>query len=146
MSITKQLEAELSQLESAGLLNPQAIVNWAAMHEDSALHAEFEWDNRRAGAEYRVIQARELIQRVKIEIQVGDDKLIRVRKYSSLPSNRGQDGGYSRTEEVLADKRQRDELLRVALTELNTLRKKYEHLQELAQVFAALDAVKSVAA
>lgn len=57
-----EVSAELTRLslENDGL-RPSDVVA-AAMDKSSPLHDQFEWDNKKAGHEYRLIQARKLIR------------------------------------------------------------------------------------
>lgn len=59
---------ELQRLQSLyGSLTPEIIVN-ESKSEDSLLHAIFEWDNDKAGYNYRLQQARQLLNNIQITI------------------------------------------------------------------------------
>lgn len=62
-----EVNAEIARLHAVNDgLRPSEVVD-AAKAKDSPLHDSFEWDNRKAGHEYRLIQARHLIRVAVIE-------------------------------------------------------------------------------
>jgi len=127
-----------------GLLRGEKVV---AVARDPAhvLHAYFEWDDGDAADAYRLAQAQALIRRVRVTVvrEHADQREVTVapvRAYVSLPSQRGEDGGYEIVEDVMAAKQKREELLRQVLRDLQHLRNKYWDLTEFANVWVALDA------
>lgn len=140
MKITKAARAELAQLSKSGVITASAVVVRAS-DKSSSLHSLFEWDDKKASHAWRIEQARQLIKMVTIHIVAGENRTIRAREYVSLPTDRGCDGLFRKTEDVLGHPTRRLELLRLALSELNALKRKYAHLSELASVFSALDKI-----
>lgn len=64
------------ELEALGdNFTPNDVVE-LARNGHSAMHKEFIWDDRKAGHEYRLHQARSLLQKVKIVIKVKDNNEI----------------------------------------------------------------------
>jgi hypothetical protein len=123
-----------------GLLRPKDIVDYAA-NEKTSLHKCFEWDNKKAGHEYRLWQARELIS---VYVKVLKQDTEPVRAYVSLLNDRAKEGGGYRTiEAVLNDNVQRNQLLSEALAELERFEAKYRQLKDLAGVFKAIKKVKT---
>ena len=57
----------LERLEREGRLTPENVLN-EAKKKDSPLNGHFTWDDTEAAARYRLIEARTLIRRVKIEV------------------------------------------------------------------------------
>ena len=118
----------------------------AAEPKSSPLHSRFEWDNSKAGHQYRIWQARQLI-RVSVEVRLGMDEPTSVfvsLTQDRLPASRGLDdfgGGYRIMADVMSDKPMREQLLVDALAELETFRDKYKTLKELAVVFSAIKKV-----
>ena len=55
--------------QADGEITAPAVVN-AARPKEAALHPAFEWDNRKAGEEYRLWQARQIVR----SVQVVDDE------------------------------------------------------------------------
>jgi hypothetical protein len=139
-----KIQQELDAIAEAndGILKADAVVEFAK-NEDTALHSRFEWDDTKAGHQWRLAQARNII-RINIELikSSGDD--MPVRMFVNLKSDRynGDGGGYRRTVDVLTDEERRRQLLKEALADANAWRKRYKHIKELDGVFAALDAVE----
>lgn len=140
--VTAAAAVELAQLAAEhGRLTPALVLDRGS-DPSSALHPMFTWDDTEAARLRRLDEARAIIVQVRVSITPQPDAApIRVRAYASLGSDRAQGGGYRPIEVVLRDADARGELLRTALGELNALRRKYAHLDELARLFAALDDV-----
>jgi hypothetical protein len=117
---------EIRKKNPKGLLMPQDVVD-AASREESPLHDEFEWDDRKAGNEYRLWQAREVICRVKIVM--GEQKKVEVRMYVNLSSTRNDGGGYQPVANILTDKDLARRALLDLLEDLDRLRIKYQHIE-----------------
>jgi len=136
---------ELEQIRraSGGLLRPEDVVKFAR-NERTALHREFEWDDAKASAEYRLEQARKVI-RVAVELLPSphaDQEPIRA--YVSVASDRVQPGGgYRSITDVMTDDELRAELVNEALGEVKRWRRKYERLRELVPIFRAIDRVEA---
>jgi hypothetical protein len=142
----KQLvRAELERLREANggeFVPPASVVEYARTHRRSALHKEFEWDNNKAAHQHRLEQARHLIRLYVNIVPNQNGSEVSVPMYVSLVSDRGKPGrGYRTLESVMSTEELREELLQQALDELQRVRKKYQTLQELGPVFAAIDRV-----
>lgn len=133
-------ELEQLRLNNGGeLVAPSAVVEFAKRNKRSALHKEFEWNNTKAAQQYRLEQARHLI-RLYVNVVPTENGDIPARMYVSLVSDRRKTGGGYRTlQSVMTNDELRHELLQQALDELQRVRRKYQNLQELAPVFAAID-------
>lgn len=105
----------------------------AATPKDSPAHAGFEWDNKKAGHEYRLIQARQWIRRVTVVKDGQEQRLIHVPKVVSAASadedeEGGREGHYQvrsvlvqrpdEYERALAEAESKFEAARRAVTEL----------------------------
>ncbi len=126
-----------AKLESEGNLTPAALVE-EGRPEDSPLHGDFEWDDTVAAERYRESQAGYIIRSVEV---VAKDVSEPVRAFVSI-SVRSEDESqrtYVSTVKAIGEPETRDEILRGALAELNSFRRKYEQLTELAKVFEAID-------
>jgi hypothetical protein len=109
---------------------------WARAHPDSYLHRSLEWDNEKAGHEYRLHQLRRLIA-IHIVSEEGTREMI------SLSIDRSREGGgYREVDSVLASKTLHEIMLADALRELRRVQVKYEHLKELKPVWGAVDKVR----
>lgn len=140
----KTIDQELEQIRQAtgadniALIRPEDGVAFAKAHPDSALHRRLNWDDGDAGHQWRLHQMRQII-RVCVTILPNCNKP--VRAYVSLTTDRREPGGgYRSTAAVMAVQKDREQLLADALAELEPFRRKYAMFQELAGVFAAIDA------
>lgn len=121
-----------------GLLTPEAVVK-RARDPKSALHAKFEWSDTEAARRYRLVQAADLIRLyVTVIHDPESDKTWRVRTFTSLPSDQRRGLGYRSTVEVMHNKKRRAEMVADALARLEAIRAKYEHLNELVDVWGAI--------
>lgn len=129
-------QAELQALATRhnGLLRPDDVVRYAA-NPQTALHSKFTWDDTAAAHQYRLWQAREIIQ-VAVTTVPGLRRNFRV--FVSMQDDRQEKGGgYRYMVSILGDKRRRERLLDEALSEFDRWKKRYEMLTELAEIFAA---------
>jgi hypothetical protein len=132
---------------NGGVLNPRMVIE-AARDEGSVLHDHFEWDDTTAAEGFRLVQAGMLIRRVRLRI-VTDDRDSRTvniqvsRAFESLPSMRRRDGGYLALQTIVDDPVKKRELLDQVLTDLEALRRKYAYLEELSDVWEAIEIVKA---
>jgi len=140
----KLIHDELEHIRKShgGVLRPEDVVKFAK-NKRTALHSEFEWDDEKASAEYRLWQARQVI-RVTVQVlpspHSGDEP---VRAYVSITSDRVQPGGgYRALSDVMTHEEQRGELINEALGEVKRWRRKYERLRELVPIFRAIDKVE----
>lgn len=130
--------------ENGGLLRAEDVVD-AARDEASPLHASFTWDDNAAAHQYRIWQARRLIGVTVQYLDAGAEPM-RIRAFCSLTTDREQKGGGYRTlVTVLSGRSTRKQLLADALAELERLQAKYNQLNELADVFAAVRRVRNKA-
>ena len=129
----QQIEQELLSLREGGLLKPRDVVDFAK-NPDTALHAEFPWDDAKAADEHRLSIARRLIVSVRIIPYEGAKP---TQAFVSLVSDRKSDGGYREVVDVLSKGEQRQELLEQAFREFNYWKAKYESFGELREMFAA---------
>jgi hypothetical protein len=136
---------ELEQIRQlhGGLLKPEDVVKFAS-NERTALHQEFEWDDARASAEYRLEQARKVIRVAVTILPSPHSDQEPVRAYVSVASDRAQPGGgYRAFADVMTDDAMRAELVNEAIGEAKRWRRKYERLRELAPIFRAIDKVEA---
>jgi hypothetical protein len=132
----RTIEEELALVQgNKSILHPEQVVEWAKRNPESALYKQFEWDDAKAGADYRVWQARRLIA-LHIVTPEGE------RKTVSLTVDRKKGGGYRQIEDVVRIPALRETMLQDALKELHRVKTKYQHLTELAGVFKQIDAVE----
>ena len=111
-----------------GRLVPEDIIQ-AARPRDHELHNEFEWDNRRAGHQHRLNQARNLIRLVRVEL-VTDDEVGQVRQWHAARWAGAEDAppGYVSNEEVIQNPSYRKALEQQMRRELAAFRRRFIHL------------------
>ena len=126
--------------ERGKLLHPRDIVE-TARNKFSPLHSYFEWEDSVAAEKYRIEQARELLQKVYVKIQMPDGNMKMTQIFVSLISDR-EKGGYRTLVDVLSNIEMRKQLIQDALRDMQIFTNKYNTLRELASVFSAIKKVK----
>jgi hypothetical protein len=116
-----------------------------ARNETSPLHKYFEWDDGEAAEKYRLHQARSLVNRVGVRYLDKPDAPIVQAFVNVLP--RSDDGDdhqrYEPVLSVMSDAEKRRRFMRQAINELRAWQKRYADLQELAEVFDAINRIDS---
>ena len=135
---------ELENIEKRnGSITPQAVVE-AARPEGSALHNIFEWDNDKAAEQYRLSQAGSFIRCIVKTAETENKKEITYRAFvnvNPVGDTQNKQGSYIDTRSALTNPVSRGVILANAKREMQTFRKKYKELNELALVFDAIDKV-----
>jgi hypothetical protein len=134
---TITIEDELKSIKKSnnGILRPIDVVLWAEKHPKSLLYGKFNWDDASAGHQFRLIQARHIIN-----VRVTTVKTEQTRMFVSVQSQRSlKDGGYHSIEDVLDDPNLYAETLKEAKQELVRIRNKYRHIVELKAIWNAID-------
>lgn len=137
----KVQELEFVRTQHGGVLRPEDVVEFAR-NERTALHAEFQWDDSEAAQQYRLWQARQVIRLTITVVDSPAGKQTLPMYVSLVPDRQKPGGGYRPLVEVMTAEDMRDQLLRQALGELKTVRKKYQQLQELRPIFRAIERVE----
>ena len=130
-------ELERIRRAAGGELRPPDVVE-AARPEEAPLHEAFTWNDAEAAEKYRLVEARQIIHSVVIvKDDDGEEKkelaYVHVTTESTGPC-------YMTSARVLSDEDLRDAALTEALTLLEGVRRRFEHLEELAEVYKAIDA------
>ncbi len=113
-----------------GRIMPEDVVA-AARSARSPLHSHFEWDDTAAAQQYRLEQARYLL---RVVVTTVPHTTTQVRAFVSLSN----ETGYRQTLNVMVNKDFRAQLLEDAYKDMERFRLKYQHLQELRGVIAAM--------
>lgn len=129
-------ELEVIRNQHSGLLKAEDVVAFARDNVDTALHGKFTWDDTEAAEKFRLMQARQVI---RVHVKIYPREKQRVRAYVSMLEDRRKGGGYRSTDEVMQVTALRDQLLYQAHREMKAFVHRYEHLEELAGVIAAMD-------
>jgi hypothetical protein len=129
------LRALLSDVATEyGALTPGNLVH-AATPEEHPLHNRFEWDNERAGHQYRLAQAREIIRSVRVVFPTGDPAERRsVRAFHSVASGEERVRVYEDVDEILVDPIKRALLLRDMERDWRLLRDRWRSFTEFAEM------------
>jgi hypothetical protein len=123
-----------------GRATPETIVD-EARDEESPLHDYFEWNNRVAGEGYRLGQARELCNHLRVVIRKDGEETRQKAFYHVHVQN--ADGkssrGYVGIEEVSTDAVLHEQVLQGALRRYRSLREQYRCLKELEPIHEVID-------
>lgn len=132
--ILKQLADEY------GSITPELVLEHAKP-KDSPLHAFFQWDNTKAAEQYRLVQARQLIRRIKVEYITEETKTVTVRAYHCvMPETDDEQTGrgvYVPVEAAMSD--YRSQLLDQCKRDMDAFKRKYAALKEVSKVIDAMD-------
>lgn len=116
-----------------GVIEPETVVEENST-PSAPLYSCFEWDDTTAAHRYRVSQAQKIIRAiVKVEEL---EKPCEVRAFVNVQSE------YHPIRVVMQDDKKRAALLEMAMRELRAFQRKYSTLEELADVFKAIEGVK----
>lgn len=138
--MTTTIKQELLDIHAAssdGKLHAHEVVKWAESHPGSALHAAIDWNDKTAAHQHRLWQVRKLIE---IHVTIAGPTH---ERFVSLSIDRPVGGGYRNMADVLQAQDLTQIMLRDALRELERMQEKYRHINELADVWAAVDKIKS---
>lgn len=124
----EKIQAELDALRdpATGLLVAETVHDWAKSHPDSALFKSLEWDNKKAGYQWRLHQIRQLIiiNMVNVDGQ---------RTHVSLRVDRANPGGgYRAIRDVVRVPNLVDLMLDDAMRDAEHFITKYNQLREIA--------------
>lgn len=111
----------------------------------SPLHDFFDWNDTECAQRYRIIQAGQLMRRLKITlVRVGGEvkkvELKTVRAFQSRESQRKlQSGGYEAITDIMSDEDKKKDMIAQVLRELEAYRKRYADLEELSELWTLID-------
>lgn len=130
MSTLRELLLEVRSQH--GQLTPASVVE-SARPDDAPLHDRFEWDDAVAGEKFRLVQAHELIQSVRIRYVSGDrSKTIRGLVAVARPDS--PQPVYEPAEEALQDPLRKKLILQQMERDWRSLRARYEDVAEFAEL------------
>jgi hypothetical protein len=130
--------AELQRLSklSNGILTPEFVVE-NAKDKDNPIHNCFEWNNNKAANNFRLWQARHIIN---VSVQyINEHPNTPYKVFVSLKEDRKGEGGYRELMSVMNNENLRNHLLKDALEEMNIFILKYKELKELAEVISEIN-------
>ncbi len=142
---------ELLLQKHEGHISPGILLE-AAKDPASPFHTLFEWDDTKAGDNFRLMQAASIIRRWKgsvMRIDQGEQKVViqTIRRVQSPKGSRknGQ-ASYETVEQIMSDPAKRSDMVRTVRKELLSYRQRYAELTELAAVWREIDRVMEEAA
>ncbi|MBO5567794.1 MAG: hypothetical protein J6A79_02445 [Clostridia bacterium] len=134
-NVDPQIAGEVcAALETVGQLSAANLVE-VSRPEDAPLHSEFEWDDTEAAIRWREHQARRIIGHITVVSHA--DETNPIRAFFHLAES---DPKYESISTIVQQQDKYDQLLQLALKELNSFRRKYSQLEQLSAVFEAIDA------
>lgn len=133
---SEEIKLILERLAAAngGCLTPEMVVQEASA-EDSPLHDEFEWNDTKAGAAFRLEQARAVIRKVRIEVTVQEHTFV-VPAYIRDQSVPSSDQGYVHTLHIRSDADLKRDTFH---SELGRALQVLRRVRDLAAVWGLLD-------
>lgn len=114
-----------------GVIEPETVVE-ESKNPSAPLHSCFEWDDEKAAHKYRITQAQNIIRAIVV---VDEAKQPETRAFVNVQRE------YHPVSVVVRNPEKREILLQNALNELRWFERKYNTLQELSNVFAAIEEV-----
>lgn len=130
---------ERLRLASGGMIT-RAVVVADAARETAPTHCIFVWDDAKAGAAYREIQAGELFRNLKCELVISEDQpAVTTRYLVNVKTEAGQ--GYTSVVTAMEDAETRKQIVSRALRELNEWRARYRAYKELGEFFKAIESL-----
>ncbi len=115
-----------------GRLDASDIVN-ESRPEAAPLHPCFEWDDSVAAELWRERQARGIVQCIVSVQETKKDSVIQARAFVHVQNT------YHPTKVVVSDNDMRDELIRDALRDMETFKRRFSTLSSLQPVIEAMD-------
>ena len=120
-----------------GEVTPRLILD-DSRAEDAPLHRCFEWNDGKAAEAYRLHQAREILLSLTVTVEHEHGETT-TRAFVNVANEDERDGRFLHLQTAMSKADTRQAVLTHAMMELAQFRRKYEGLQELADVFAAVD-------
>lgn len=117
-----------------GVLTPDTLLK-EAKRKNHPLHDRFEWDDETAAHKYRIEQAHELIQKVKMEYVDGKGRETSIRSFHAVRTDSGF--VYEPAEEIAADPVLTKLVLLDMQREWQSLQARYGHFQEFVDMVQA---------
>lgn len=132
-------ELERIRVKNNGNLTPRAVLE-ESRDEAAPLHPAFEWDDAVAAEKHREDQARYLIRSITV---VAPERGVERPTRAFVSVSVEEEPVYDHVVTAMSDADKRQQVLRRALAELEGWQRKYADLEELAGVFAAIEAAKA---
>jgi len=137
----KELE-RISNLNN-GQLDAKNVVE-TAKDKSSPLHDYFEWDTSKAAENFRVYQARLLINHITVIVKYNGSQRETKAFFSvnSTPDGEKMNKTYVTINRVLGEPELRSQVIKTALSEAEYWKSKYTQYVELGKIFNAIEQTK----
>lgn len=107
-------------------------------------HALFEWDDEKAAEKYRLVQSGRVINNLVVKLETNENDVpLLARAVVNVAPEGLKRASYISTTLAFQTESGRDVVLKHALRELETFKNKYSNLEELAEVFKAMEKLKT---
>jgi len=128
--------------EKHGSITAEIVVA-EAKKKTSPLHSHFQWDDTKAARQFRLIQAAELIRRIKVEYIVSENHTVRVRAFHNVTEDceEPESGFFVSLETALSVESYREQLLEQCKRDMQAFKAKYSALAEVSHIINAMDQV-----
>ena len=131
----EKITNELTQISQKDGLTAENVVN-NAKNKASPLHRFFEWDNSIAAQEWRLQQARVLINVIKVKIMIdGSQKSVGAFENIKITIDGGSFREYKPTIEILSNLGYRKQMMLKAIGEIKYWQEKYNIFKEFNPIF-----------
>lgn len=124
--------------EKRGTITPAGVVE-ESRPDDAPLHSCFEWRDKEAAEKYREHQARKIIRTLVVQHEEEGKEPVYVRSIVHVQKD------YTPMNVVVETPGLMDALLSNAFREMESFKRKYQTLNQLAPVFSAIDEVTRAA-
>lgn len=116
-----------------GEVTPSQVLE-KARSKDTELHKCFDWNDKSCAEKWRLHTARNVINHLVIKVSEQEDRPAPRVFYKT-----SQDTGYQRTEYIIKDIDEYQQLLDQAMRELRIFKEKYKTLTELNEIFELIE-------
>ncbi len=142
---TKATDAvkELAE-KHGGIITPEILID-AAKRKSSPLHQFFEWDDTAAARQFRLIQAANLIRRIKVTVQTAAETTIRIRAFANVRGDADSGdadsakGFYVPIQDALKNVDWRAQVIAQCKRDVQAFKQKYAVMREASQIIDAME-------
>lgn len=129
--------------EKHGAITAEIVLE-EAKKKTSPLHSHFDWNDTTAARRFRLIQAAELIRKIKVEYLVAENQTVRVRAFHNVTEDDDEPnskGVFVGLDTALTVDSYRDQLLANCKRDMQAFKAKYAALSEVSSVINAMEEV-----
>jgi hypothetical protein len=131
-------------------LTPQSVLS-VAKNPRSLLHNYFCWDDSEAARKYREFQAYELIRRVKVTIEMPENKTLTIRAFWPVKQvaadgtiDTASRGSYLPLADAMQNEAALEQIVAAAKSELRAFTVKYSQLERVMEMSNVFEAIREV--